>query len=69
MSYKVQFIDSAKFMASSLSNLIKNLAEGTHKTRCKHGDDTCRNKYKDCDGYLEHKSLKDDRIECKYLCC
>ena len=69
MSYKVQFIDSAKFMASSLSNLIKNLAEGTHKTRYKHGDDTCRNKYKDCDCYLEHKNLKDDRIECKYLCC
>ena len=27
ISYKLQFIDSARFMASSLSNLVRNLAE------------------------------------------
>ena len=27
ISYKLQFIDSARFMASSLSNLVGNLAE------------------------------------------
>ena len=30
MSYTLQFIDSAKFMASSLSNLVNNLSEGIH---------------------------------------
>ena len=30
ISYKIKFIDSAKFMASSLSNLVDNLAEGIH---------------------------------------
>ena len=28
LSYKTKFIDSARFMASSLSNLVDNLAEG-----------------------------------------
>ena len=31
ISYKIKFIDSARFMASSLLNLIDNLAEGIHK--------------------------------------
>ena len=31
-SYRVQFIDSARFMASSLSKLVNNLAEGIHKS-------------------------------------
>ena len=34
-SYKIKVIDSAKFMASSLSNLVNNLAEGMHKIKCK----------------------------------
>ena len=37
ISYLVQFIDSATFMASSLSNLVNNLFEGIHKIRCKYG--------------------------------
>ena len=36
ISYKLQFIDCARFMASSLSNLINNIAEGIHKTKCKY---------------------------------
>ena len=31
ISYKLQFIDSARFMASSLSNLVNNLFEGIHR--------------------------------------
>ena len=31
ISYLLQFIDSARFMASSLSNLVNNLSEGLHR--------------------------------------
>ena len=58
ISYELQFIDSATFMASLLSNLVGNLAEGVHKIKCKHGHDnkkceTCGIKYKDCERHLE----------------
>ena len=36
ISYKLQFIHSAKFVASSLSNIVDNLAERIHKTNCKY---------------------------------
>ena len=52
ISYRLQFIDSARFMASSLSNLADNLSEGTHRIRC-----TNCNK---C--YLEYTNFKDDLI-------
>ena len=34
VSYKIKLIDSARFIASSLSNLVDNLAEGIHKIKC-----------------------------------
>ena len=46
-SYRLQFIDSAKFIASSLSNLVNNLSEGIHEI-------TCTNYNKCC---FEYKSL------------
>ena len=58
ISYKIKFIGSARFMASSLSNLVHNLSEGIHKITCK-----------DCDCFLKHKSVKDNLIKCKYLSC
>ena len=33
ISYILQFIDSARFMASSLSNLVNNLSEGNHRIK------------------------------------
>ena len=39
ISYILQFIDSARFMASSLSNLVNNLSERTHRIKCKYGHD------------------------------
>ena len=51
ISYKMKFIDSARFMASSLSNLDDNLAEGIHKIKCKN-----------CDSFLKYESVKDDLI-------
>ena len=38
ISYKIKFIDSARIIASSLSNRFYNLAEGIHKS-----------KFEDCD--------------------
>ena len=35
VSYKIKFINSARFMANSLSNLVDELAEGIHKIKCK----------------------------------
>ena len=54
LSYILQFIDSARSMASSLSNLVNNLSEGIHRIKCKFGHydkkcETCRIKYKYCD--------------------
>ena len=31
VSYRLQFIDITRFMASSLSNLVNNFAKGIHK--------------------------------------
>ena len=33
----LQFFDSARFMASSLSNLFNNFSEGIHRIKCKFG--------------------------------
>ena len=35
ISYRTKFIDSARFMVSSLSNLVNDLTEGIHKIKCK----------------------------------
>ena len=37
ISYILQFIDSARFIASSLSNLVNNLSEAIHRIKCKFG--------------------------------
>ena len=58
ISYKMKFIDSARFVASSLTNLVDNLAEGIHKTKCK-----------DCNCFLEYESVKDNLIKYKCLSC
>ena len=35
ISYKIKFIDSARFIATSFSNHTDNLTEGIHKIKCK----------------------------------
>ena len=35
ISYKIKFINSARFMATSLSNLVDNLTVPIHKIKCK----------------------------------
>ena len=72
MSYILQIIDSARFMASSLSNLVNNLSKGIHKMTCKYGnnDKKCGTwgiKYKYCDCFLKCTSFKGNLIEYKCL--
>ena len=55
---KIKFIDSARFMASSLSNLVDNLAERIQKINCK-----------DYDCSLEYESVKGNLIKYKCLSC
>ena len=54
ISYKIKFIDNARFMATLLSNLVDNLTERIHKIKCK-----------DCNCFLEYKSVKDNLIKHK----
>ena len=37
ISYRLQFIDSSRFIVSSLSNLVGNPADGMYKIKCMHG--------------------------------
>ena len=46
ISYKITFIGSARFMATSLSSLVVNPTKGIHKIICK-----------DCDCFFENESL------------
>ena len=58
ISYKIKFIDTTRFMASSLKNLVDNYAEGIHKI-----------KYKDCECFLKYESAKDNLVKYKCLSC
>ena len=58
ISYKIIFIDSTRFMASSLSNLVDNLAKGIRKVKCI-----------DCDYFFEYERGKDNLMKCKCLSC
>ena len=52
------FIESARFMTTSLSNLVDDLAEEIHKSKCK--DFAC---------FLENESVKENFIKYKCLSC
>ena len=59
ITYKINFIDSFRFMSSSLSNLVGNLSEGLHSGKCT-----------DCKSCLDNMMFKDDQLifrcfECK----
>ena len=58
ISFKIKCIDSARFMASSLSNFVDNLVEGIHKIKCKY-----------CNCFLEYEDVKDNLIKYKCLSC
>ena len=57
--YKIKFIDSFRFMSTSLSNLVNNLSEGVQN-----------DKSTDCKSCLDYMSIKDKKLifrcfECK----
>ena len=56
--YKIKFIDSARFMASSLLNLVGNLAKGIDKIKCK-----------ECNYLFEYERVKDNLIKYTFLSC
>ena len=67
ISYILQFIDSARFRANSLSNLINKI-----KCKCKHDNKKCKTcgiAYKECHCFLKYTNFKDGLIEYKCLCC
>ena len=53
ISYRLQFIDSARFMTSSLSNPVDYLSEGIHKTKCTDCNKCC----------LKYANFKDGLVE------
>ena len=53
-SHKTKFIDSTRFMATSLSNLVDNPRDGIHKVKCK-----------DSDSFLEYENVKNNLIRHK----
>ena len=59
VSYNIKFIDSYRFMSSSISNLIDNLSDGLHNDRCI-----------DSKSCLDYMTIKDEQLifpcfECK----
>ena len=56
--YKMKSIDSARFMASSLWNLVDNLAEAIHKIKCKI-----------CYCFFEYERVNDNLMKYKCLSC
>ena len=49
ISYKIKFIDSYRFISTSLSKLVDNLSEGLHEC-------------KDSESYLDYVTIKDNKL-------
>ena len=58
ISYKITFIDSFRFMSTSLSKLIHNLSEGLHNGKCKY-----------CKSYLDYVTIKDKQLIFRCFSC
>ena len=58
ITYKIKFIDSYRFMSSSLSKLVDNLSEGIHNNKCL-----------DCNSCLDYMKMKNEKLLLKCFNC
>ena len=58
ITYKIKFVDSYRFMSTSLSKLVDNLSEGLHNNRCV-----------DCKSCLDYMKTKDEKLIFQYFSC
>ena len=58
ITYKLKFINSFRFMSSSLSNLVDNLSEGIYNCKCTN-----------CNSYVDYVISKDDQLIFRYFEC
>ena len=58
ITYKIKFIDSYRFMSTSLSKLVDNLSEGVHNNRCV-----------DCKSFLAYMKNKDEKLILRCFSC
>ena len=58
ITYKIKFIDSFRFMSSSLSSLVDNLSEGLYSYKCA-----------DCKSCLDYMIIKDAQLIFRYFKC
>ena len=58
ITYKIKFIDSYRFMSSSLSKLVDNLSEGIHNNKCL-----------DCNSWLDYIKIKNEKLLLKCFNC
>ena len=58
ITYKIKFIDSYRFMSSSLSKLVDNLSEGIHNNKCV-----------DCNSCLDYIKIKNEKLLLKCFNC
>ena len=58
INYKIKFIDSCRFMSSSLSKLVGNLSEGIHNNKCS-----------DCESNFDYIKIKNEKLHLKCFNC
>ena len=58
ITYKIKFIDSYRFMSTSLSKLVDNLSEGLHNNRCV-----------DCKYCIDYMKNKDEKLIFRCFSC
>ena len=56
--YKIKFIDSFRFVSTSLSSLVDSLSDGLYNIKCK-----------DCNSFLDYMNFYDDKLVYRCFDC